>query len=216
RVLDVACGTGEILRRLRAELPPAFLCGIDIFQGHLLRASRPVVKGDAFELPFREGSFDLVLVRHVLQAVAHPVALLKQAHRVLRDGGRIHLLVEDYAALFFDVEDDTVAEFFRDVTPRFRRKGTDLYQGRRAFRHLLEAGFRDVAVDPVLVDNQTSDRETFASIFRYWRDGYAATIAELLGVPEAEVRRRFDGMIGACLDPGRHASWLLFAIGARR
>ena len=89
--------------RFRAEFAPDLAVGVDLFRGHLRRATPPVVQGDGRRTPFREGTFDLVLVRHVLQAVPDPVAILREARRVLRPGGRIHLLVEDYSALLFDI-----------------------------------------------------------------------------------------------------------------
>jgi len=217
RVVDLCCGTGQITRRVREEFRPGFVVGVDLFQGHLREGPRPAVRGDGYRLPFADGTFDLALVRHVLQAIDRPVDLLREAHRVLRPGGRVHVLAEDYAGLFFDLDRDyATMDSFRELAPLFRAKGTDLYEGRRCFRHLREAGFREVRVEPLLVDNQTSDRRTFADIFRYWRDGYVETLASLAGRPAAEMTRRFDAMIEASLDPARHTSWLLFVLSGRR
>jgi ubiquinone/menaquinone biosynthesis C-methylase UbiE len=215
RVLDLACGTGEILRRVREEFRPKLAVGLDLFRGHLLLAPRPVVQGDGYRTPFPDGSFDLVLVRHVLQALPDPVGLLREVRRLLAPRGRAHLLVEDYAAILFDVEDYETADHFREVTPLFRARGTDLYQGRRVVRHLREAGFGAIAVDPLLVDNLSADREELAKVFHYWCEGYAATLAEVTGRGEAEIRRRFAAMIGNVRDPGRYAAWLLLAVDAR-
>ena len=210
-VLDVACGTGEILRRVREEFAPVRAVGIDLFPGHLHEAPRPVVLGDAFALPFPDQSFELVLVRHLLQALPDPVTLLKEARRV---GRRVHLLVEDYAGILMDLQDPVAENHFTDVTPLFQKKGTDLYQGRRAYRHLREAGFSNVTVEPIIVDNLTGDREAFAGVFRHWKLGYAETLAGLFGVEVSEVERRFDLMIGTIKDPGRYAAWLLFVLTA--
>ena len=215
-VLDIGCGTGEILRRFRADFAPRRIVGLDLFAGHLRSAPPPVVRGDGFRAPFRDATFDLVLVRHLLQALPDPPALLREARRLLRPGGRLHLLVEDYAGLLFDIEDLEVADNFREVAPLFRPEGTDLYQGRRAPRHLREAGFAEVSVDPIVVDNQTAAREDFAGVLRNWRDGYAAKLALLLGKPEADVRRRFDLMVENVSDPSRYAAWLLFVVSAIR
>lgn len=215
RVLDLACGTGEILGRVRRDFSPELAVGLDLFAGHLARAEPPVVAGDGFRAPFPDATFDVVLVRHLLQALPDPVALLREARRLLRPGGCLHVLAEDYAGIFFDVEDYETENHFPEAARRFRPHGTDLYQGRRAFRHLREAGFADIVVDPFVVDNQAGDREALAGVFRYWRDGYAATLAGLLEVPEAEVRRRFDAMVAAAGDPARYTAWLLFALHCR-
>jgi ubiquinone/menaquinone biosynthesis C-methylase UbiE len=214
RVLDLACGTGEILRRVRADFRPRLATGLDLFRGHLLLSGRPVVQGDGYRAPFRDGSFDLVLLRHVLQALPDPVGILREVRRLLAAGGRAHILVEDYAAILFDVEDYATADHFREVAPRFRERGTDLYQGRRIVRHLREAGFSRIEVEPLLVDNLTADREQLALVFHWWREGYASTLAEVTGRTEAEIRGRFDRMIENVRDPWRYAAWLLLVVDA--
>ena len=128
-VLDLGCGTGEILGRVRKEFECAGAVGVDLFHGHLRHARAPVAVGDGFRLPFAAETFDLVLVRHLLQALEDPVPLLAEARRVLRPGGRVHVVAEDYMALFFDTDDPAVENHFAEVQPRFRERGTDLYQG---------------------------------------------------------------------------------------
>jgi ubiquinone/menaquinone biosynthesis C-methylase UbiE len=215
KVLDLACGTGEILRRVREEFKPRLSVGLDLFRGHLLLSRRPVVQGDGYHVPFRDGAFDLVLVRHVLQALPDPVGVLREVRRLLAPGGRAHLLVEDYAAILFDTDDYATANHFPEVAPLFRARGTDLYQGRRIVRHLREAGFTRIAVEPLLVDNLTADREELAKVFHYWCEGYAAILADVTGRPESEMRRRFATMIENVRDPDRYAAWLLLAVDAR-
>src|SRR6185295_6654496 len=78
-VLDVGCGTGEIVARLAAKFPAASFAGVDLERPHLARAAErcapfgPRVRfeyGDALELPFPDAAFDMVICRHVLQAVS--------------------------------------------------------------------------------------------------------------------------------------------------
>lgn len=216
RVLDIACGTGEILRRVKRDFRPAFVTGIDLFHGHLRRAPKPVAKGDGYRLPFGDDTFDLALARHVTQALEDPVRFLREALRVLRPGGRIHTVAEDYAGLFFDTEDYATANHFPEAAEAFRPRGTDLYQGRRAYRHLLEAGFADVRVDPLVVDTQNADRDTFASVLMHWRDGYSGVLGEITGKGEPEMRRRFDAMVAAIQDETRYTAWLLFVVSGTK
>ncbi len=78
RVLDAGCGTGEVIARLAARFEGASFVGVDLEEPHLERARarcRPFAArttfeaGDALALSFEDASFDLVLSRHVLQAV---------------------------------------------------------------------------------------------------------------------------------------------------
>jgi ubiquinone/menaquinone biosynthesis C-methylase UbiE len=216
RVLDLGCGTGEFLKRIRAEFDCDIAVGVDLFAGHLRFAESLVAQTDGHRLPFADGSFDLVVVRHLLQAIPDPVSFLVEALRVLAKGGRIHVLAEDYMGIFFDTDDALVENHFPEVQPLFRAHGTDLYQGRRARRHLAEAGFSDITVQPLMVDNLTGDRDAFASVFRAWGEGYAETLAGLTGRTVEEMRARFVAMEQNVLDPDRYCAWLLFALGARK
>src|SRR5205823_14163352 len=94
RVLDLACGTGAMMRRLAARLPDALLFGADLSLPQL-RAARQrstwlrLVASDASALPFASGSLDVVhwswLLEHVPPARA--LDILREVRRALRPGG---------------------------------------------------------------------------------------------------------------------------------
>src|SRR5512145_252582 len=76
RILDVGCGTGEIVARLAALYPRATLLGIDVHEPHLALARErsrefgaraEFRSGDAFALDLPDRSFDLTVCRHMLQ-----------------------------------------------------------------------------------------------------------------------------------------------------
>ena len=78
RVLDVGCGTGEIASRLARLLPGASILGIDLEEPHLERARARCAdlgdrvrfaKDDALALSLPDARFDLVVSRHLIQAV---------------------------------------------------------------------------------------------------------------------------------------------------
>jgi SAM-dependent methyltransferase len=98
RVLDVACGTGLIAGRI--SLVSRKFCaitGIDINEGMLSVARRnPQIEwhqGSATELPFEDGSFDVVLCQQGLQYFPDRAAAMRGMARVLAPGGRIALNV---------------------------------------------------------------------------------------------------------------------------
>jgi malonyl-CoA O-methyltransferase len=93
RVLDVGTGTGRnlgLLRKAREKV------GVDRSTAMLKRASAParVVAGDAESLPFRPGSFDLVVSSLMAGDLRDLSRFTLEAARVLRPGGS--LLYSDF------------------------------------------------------------------------------------------------------------------------
>ncbi|MGH9286713.1 MAG: ubiquinone/menaquinone biosynthesis methyltransferase [Acidimicrobiales bacterium] len=92
RVVDIACGTGDLCRELAsAGLVPI---GIDLSVGMLAaaRTAAPLVQGDALSLPLRAGTIDGVTCGFGLRNLVALPPFLSELARVLRPGGRIALL----------------------------------------------------------------------------------------------------------------------------
>ena len=88
RVLEVGCGTGLLLERVRRFAGRA--SGMDLSGGMLARAHArglPVCRASAVELPYRERSFDLVYSFKVLPHIEALDRALGEAARVLDRGG---------------------------------------------------------------------------------------------------------------------------------
>lgn len=103
RLLDVACGTG-IVTRVAAERVGAegSIIGIDI-DPDMLAVARTVEpkggariewhQGDAVEMPFEDRDFDMVLCQNGLQFFHDRSAVLREIHRVLKEGGHLGVCV---------------------------------------------------------------------------------------------------------------------------
>ncbi len=85
-VLDVGCGNGAYLARLHAH--GATVTGCDLSLG-MLRAGTAAqpVNADAQYLPFRRGTFDVVLAAHMLYHVPDQCRAVAEMRRVLAPGG---------------------------------------------------------------------------------------------------------------------------------
>jgi len=84
-VLDVGTGTGSGARALLARFGDANVVGTDVASGMLAEARKHApeitfVHGDAADLPFQAGSFDLVAHNNM-------IPFLDEVTRVLRPGG---------------------------------------------------------------------------------------------------------------------------------
>lgn len=100
RVLDLACGTGELERRLVDSVPEVEGVGVDVAPSMIEQArtklrDAPAVSfvwGDAHTLPFDDASFDVVVCANSFHYFTRPMAVLEEAARVVRPGGRLFLL----------------------------------------------------------------------------------------------------------------------------
>ena len=133
-VVDVATGTGLVLRAIAARHPEARLVGVDLSPGMLAvaRAALPqahLVQADAAALPVGVGSVDLVTCVTALHLLAEPELALDEWTRVLRTGGR--LVTATFAA-------DTSGPARPDLPQGFARRHEDYRtadQVRRALGH---------------------------------------------------------------------------------
>ena len=97
-VLDVGCGRGYFLKRLRKA---GWGCaGIDIPSSPIpdSEVGMDCRSGDASSLPWPDRSFDLVVINHVLEHVADPWLACREAARVLRHGGIFYVGVPNFGS----------------------------------------------------------------------------------------------------------------------
>jgi demethylmenaquinone methyltransferase / 2-methoxy-6-polyprenyl-1,4-benzoquinol methylase len=133
RVLDVACGTGDLCRELSSSgYQPV---GVDVSAGMLAHAhtSAPLVLADALQLPMASATMDGAVSGFALRNFVALDALLEELARVVRPGGRIALL--DVAIPTQPVLRAGHAVYFGHVVPRIGA----LLSDRDAYRYLPES-----------------------------------------------------------------------------
>lgn len=166
RVLDLACGTGDITYAIAACGARAI--GLDFTRRMLEIARRKpaaapatFVGGDMMALPFPDAAFDLVTAGYGIRNVPRIAPALAEIHRVLRPGGRC-------LSLDFDRPANTVVRgiyltylsavgaalgwaLHRDPdTYRYIPESIRRYPGAEGVAHLMrETGFTDCRVHAV-------------------------------------------------------------------
>jgi demethylmenaquinone methyltransferase/2-methoxy-6-polyprenyl-1,4-benzoquinol methylase len=122
RILDVACGTGDLALELRAN-GAARITGLDFCRpmleiakrksaDEIARAPLPYVEADALGLPFADATFDGVTIAFGLRNLASVEDGLAELRRILKPGAQAVIL-----------------EFSQPIVPGFRQL-FDLYFNR--------------------------------------------------------------------------------------
>ena len=152
RLLEVGTGVGAVLAVLGQEFPGLELTGVDLepkqldfARGHLERSGveATLVQADAVELPFEDESFDHVWMMWFLEHVPDPVAVMREAWRVLVPDGRITAIEVDYATARAEPSTPGIEALFRGMVRGMAAAGWS-DAGTRLPGWLREAGFRDV------------------------------------------------------------------------
>jgi ubiquinone/menaquinone biosynthesis C-methylase UbiE len=103
RVLEIGCGTGNLLLTAKQTQPDATVVGVDPDLAALARAHRKarrrglavqLDRGYADELPYADDSMDVVLSSFMLHHVPadRREPAMREVRRVLRPGGALHLV----------------------------------------------------------------------------------------------------------------------------
>ena len=167
RVLDLACGTGDILFREAARV--RYAVGLDLTHRMLQLAAAkpnapkaPLITGDMLALPFRDATFDVVTVGYGLRNVPDIEQAIDEIRRVLAPGGRFlsldfnrpaHPVVRTAYLAYLTVV-GSVLGFLLHGDPdtyRYIPESIRNYPGAKGVARLLEQrGFAGVHVVPLL------------------------------------------------------------------
>jgi len=143
RVLDVGCGVGQVVRRLREAGFEA--CGVEVSEPNVAKAramSLDCRLYDGRHLPFPDRHFASVGALNVLEHVEQPEAFLVELVRVARPGGRVLVSSPNFFR----------ALGWRDYHPSMRGLGN---KWRNARRLLVKLRQTRVAPDQVRFDRMT-------------------------------------------------------------
>ena len=111
KILDVGCGVGQVVKRLRDGNIEAF--GVDVSEPNIRQANLHIGfcnLYDGISIPFGENTFDAVGAFNVLEHVDEPEAFIAELIRVLKPNGRLVISSPNFLRVLG----------FRDYHPRMR------------------------------------------------------------------------------------------------
>ena len=174
RILETAAGTGIVTRAVNEAVPQAQIVATDInpavleFAARHLDSERVTFQpADAQDLPFAEGSFDLVLCAFGVMFFPDKVRANGEARRVLRSGGHYLLVSFDCLALnpVPKAAEGAVAALFVDDPPLYMERGPFSYADPASIEEdLRAAGFTDVELETVALSSHVSARDAAQGI----------------------------------------------------
>ncbi|MEX0941563.1 MAG: methyltransferase domain-containing protein [Pseudomonadales bacterium] len=144
RVLDVGCGTGELLVALKTLVPDVHAFGIDLSDEMLAMARAKLsdgvelALGAAEQLPFGNAHFDAVVSSNVFHYIRQPKAALREMQRVLKPGGQ--LIITDWC------DDYWMCRLCDRFLRQFNASHFRTYRSEACSFLLTDAGFDDVDV----------------------------------------------------------------------
>ena len=170
RVLDVACGTGIVARRIAPHVgSQGGVIGLDL-NPDMLSVGRAAAEreglaigwrvGPAEQLQFPDGSFDLVVCQFGLMFFADRHTALTEMHRILRTGGRV------VVSVWQGLDRHPFYLTLHEVSKQHLGKSSvqavfSLGDSDELSRLLAEAGFQQVEIEPASLTARFANPEAF-------------------------------------------------------
>lgn len=141
-VLDVGCGTGEILSAIRKLYPTVSLQGIDISQEMLKQAENKKIDNvklylcDAEHLSFENDKFDILICTDSFHHYPKPQRAIDEFYRVLQNNG--YLLLADFWKPF------PIRQLMNIFIPFSNEGDVKIYSQSEILNFLKHSGFQNI------------------------------------------------------------------------
>lgn len=166
RVLDLACGTGDMILEIKKQHPLCHLFGGD-FSINMLHYCKekipecPLSAADAHNLPYKDNSFDRITMAFGFRNVTDKPKGLSEFWRIIKPGGKVCILeltkpenpfISFFYKLYFMYILPAVAGLFSSKKAyKYLPESVYQFPSRQAYRQLIQnAGFKNIKFKSLL------------------------------------------------------------------
>ena len=217
RLVDVGCGTGDVVRALAGRVgPTGSVLGIDPSETMLTEARRradsttPVEfrLGEITDLELDDACCDGVLCERVVQHLASPHAAMAELVRITRPGGRIVVIDTDWGLHAINGADPTLTA---KIVDSWCRNAANGLAGRQLTALFADAGLDDPTIVAETMTSTDPQRPSFPPFTTM------ASTASGAGVVSAAEAETWRDQLAAAARRG-HFFWALtmFAVASSR
>ena len=187
RVIDLGCGTGDLLRLLAPLVAPGTAVGVDLSETMIAEArgrtdsQSPNLSfriGNVQELPFEAASFDRVMATQLLLHVPDPGQALAEMRRILAPDGLISIAEFDWGTTAVECTQ-------RELGRRFTRLACDeLRNG--LIVHELPWRLRDLGFDRIRIIPRVDIAQELDAFYRWFIEPAMPHFVRIGGFSAAE------------------------------
>jgi phospholipid N-methyltransferase len=160
-VLEAGCGVGAQTKILAAKNPDTNFISVDLSEDSI-REAQAMIKSfginnvklkqaDIYNLPFKDETFDSVIICFVLEHLLNPLQALKETKRVLKKGGTLIIIEGDHGSTFFYPDSEYAHSAINCQIQLQKLSGGNSNIGRELYPLLKAIELSDISVSPRMV-----------------------------------------------------------------
>jgi ubiquinone/menaquinone biosynthesis C-methylase UbiE len=160
-VLEAGCGVGAQTKIIALKNPDSNFISVDLSEDSIREAKIMIEslginnvelkQADIYKLPFKNETFDSVIICFVLEHLHNPIQALNEIKRVLKIGGTVVAIEGDHGSTFFYPDSKYAYSAINCQIQLQKQSGGNSNIGRELYPLLKSTGFTDISVSPRMV-----------------------------------------------------------------
>ncbi len=160
-VLEAGCGVGAQTKIIATKNPDSNFISVDLSEESIREAIEMIQssgihnvefrQADMYHLPFNDETFDGVMICFVLEHLHNPIQALKEAKRVLKNGGTLIAIEGDHGSTFFYPDSENAYTAINCQIQLQKQSGGNSNIGRELYPLFKTIALSDISVTPRVV-----------------------------------------------------------------